>query len=177
MLSLLISAIAAQRNLIANGGFEDYGTRACGTTWCISNDSTSKFIAPWYVVTPNREYELDPTSTWAAKEGSWSMDLNPNEPATIAQDVTLIKGNSYNLTFWVKSNHKCGSALKTGTVTITGVPPMNFDHQTGSDWKRVSAVFNATAVQSRITVSGTSPSGCGIVVDSFSLVNAYKCLK
>jgi hypothetical protein len=102
------------------------------------------------------------------------MDLNPYEPATIAQDITLITGNSYNLTFWVNSSPFCGPALKTGTVTITGVPPMNFDHQTGSAWKQVSAVFKATAVQSRITVSGLSPTACGIVVDSFSLVSAYK---
>ena len=176
MLSLLIAAVFSQRNLIANGGFEDLGVRACGTSWCIPNDPTSKFITPWYVTAANKQYELDHSSTWAPKDGSWSMDLNPNEPAIIAQDLILVVGRSYNLTFWVNSN-PCGPALKTGTVSITSVPTMNFDHQSGSAWKRVSAVFTASKAQSTIYVAGTSPSSCGIVVDAFSLVNAFKCTR
>jgi hypothetical protein len=174
LLNTLSATPLADRNFIANGGFEDYAAVYCKQNWCGFNDKEAKAIAPWYVPTVIKDYEVD-GSVWPAKEGHWSVDLNPNAPGTIAQDVDLNPGKQYTLSFWLNSN-ACGTTNnRTGTVAITGQPITNFWHISQSPWKQVVIPFTATQAKTTIAVSGTNAGSCGPVVDNFVLKRVMKC--
>jgi len=111
-------------NLIVNGGFET-ATSFCPTGWCPNAD---QFITPWFKSDTGKCWtEVDTASVWAPYDGSISMDLNGNCAYSISQNVSLIPGNPYTLTFRYRTN-PCGpNIFKTGLVMATGATPQSFN--------------------------------------------------
>jgi hypothetical protein len=175
LLFSLVSALSVGPNLIQNGSFEDGAEKVCPrpAAWCISNKPEG--IAPWYVSSANKDYEVDHSpSPWPAHHGVWSMDLNGNAPYTISQNVELTVGKSYTLTFMLNENN-CGVPDKTGFVSATGAPVQNFSHVNNEGWKLISYTFEATAKDTVISIGATSAGSCGSVIDSVQLRKSLKC--
>lgn len=154
-------------NLIANGDFEDFSSHYCNASWCTSTNYS--FIAPWYVTSRSSiHFEIDRTP-WRAFSGNWSMDLNANQPYTLGQNVTLIVGRAYTLSF--KLNRNIYGALNaTGFVRATGSPAASFLYLKGyKGWATVTYPFVASAVNTLVEVGSTTTGSCGPVIDLVTL--------
>ncbi|KAJ3259277.1 hypothetical protein HK103_002475, partial [Boothiomyces macroporosus] len=117
-------AIAVSANLLKNGDFEDHSAQYCKESWCILTDE--KAIAPWKVC-HGTQFEVD-HSPWPNQSGQWSMDLSANTPYGIEQEVHLVPGEKYVLSFYLNANYLCDPKEKTGYVSATGVAPLNFKY-------------------------------------------------
>lgn len=165
------SVVAPQSppNLIVNGGFETAAS-FCPTGWCPNAD---QFISPWYKSdTGSCWTEVDTLSTWVPYDGSISMDLNGNCAYSLSQNVSLIPGNPYTLTFRLRTNTCGANTLKTGLVMASGSAPQSFNMSTtaAQTWTLVTYKFVATDINTIITVGSTTLfDGCGPVIDDVEM--------
>ena len=149
-----------------NGNFEDQAANYCKKPWC--SDLGNDAITPWYEVN-GKQVELDSSpSPWQAYSGNWSVDLSGNQPNVIAQNVNLTVGQEYLLTAWMSIN-PCGVSNKTGYVSATGSPQVEFSIN-ATTWKPIRYSFIAKQVSTVITIGSTTLGTCGPVIDDVSLV-------
>lgn len=154
-------------NILENGSFENYAN--CGGSnapWCIQK--TTDLIAPWTVASKNGEFEID--SMWrGADNGTWSMDLSPNGPASIQQVLTnAVPGTAYRIEFKLNAN-RCGAfPVKTGTIQVLGQPvqPFSYDTTKFSNWQTVTYNFTASTGVSILQLNSTVLDSCGPVIDA-----------
>lgn len=165
MISLLLAGLVQGQNLIQNGDFELHAGTYCKKSWCLVSDE--KAIAPWYISSTNKEFELD-KDPWNAQSGLWSLDLAGNEKYTIAQRVATEKGSTYTLTFFLNQN-RCGVANKTGFVAIDGKSSEFYYNNEFSTWRNMTSVFKASSESVLIEIGATNSGSCGPVVDNVSL--------
>ncbi|KAJ3076897.1 hypothetical protein HDU98_010992 [Podochytrium sp. JEL0797] len=122
--SLIIAGLAMAQtpNLILDNDFAG----ACNSvgSWCITKDAS--VIAPW-IVAPctsvsasgcvDGEFEED-NSIFPDPLATTNVDLNPNGPSSLYQDVFVMGGFSgMNLTFGIGFNTFCGDT--TGSLNVT----------------------------------------------------------
>jgi choice-of-anchor C domain-containing protein len=111
---------------------------------------------------------------WPASDGSRSIDLNGEEPATISQSLATTVGNTYTVNFDLSSNPTCGPTIKTLTVGATGATtePFTYDPSvTGNTlidmkWDTRTYVFVATSTASSLTFTSTTAGICGPAIDN-----------
>jgi choice-of-anchor C domain-containing protein len=96
-LTLVASAANAQ-NIVSNGSFELPALNA-GTNWTTYGVGTG--IPNWTIT--NGSVDLI-RSYWQAADGSQSLDMNGNSPATISQMLSTQIGSTYNLSFFLAGN-------------------------------------------------------------------------
>jgi hypothetical protein len=82
-------------NWVVNGGFE---TPVVGRQW-----GFVKELGCWKIGAPGHT-ELDPPETWTPFEGQQSLDLNPDQPGEIYQDIYTLPGQDYRLSFAMAGN-------------------------------------------------------------------------
>ena len=82
-------------NLVVNGGFE---LPVVGNNYAFVPELTC-----WTLVKPNKA-ELDPPSVWAPAEGRQSLDLNPDQPGEIYQEISTVAGEAYTVSFQMAGN-------------------------------------------------------------------------
>lgn len=172
--NLILTIVAANANLIQNGGFEDHKQLYCGGTWCYSTDNSA--IAPWSLV-KGGPYEVDSGGSWSAQSGTWSMDLSSDSPYSVAQNVNLIPGHDYSLSYYLIENSGCNQPLNTnhtGYVSATGSASQVFWHALsvyGNNWLYKTYNFTATSTVTSIEFGSTTNGACGPVIDTISLVD------
>ncbi|MBF2054052.1 MAG: DUF642 domain-containing protein [Candidatus Sericytochromatia bacterium] len=83
-------------NLVVNGGFE---LPEVGSSWRFVDQ-----LPCWTIVKPAGKAELDPVNTWAPAEGKQSLDLNPDSPGEMYQDIATEPGQAYTLSFQLAGN-------------------------------------------------------------------------
>jgi len=83
-------------NLVVNGGFEEPNV---GKSWTFVPKLTC-----WTIVKPVGKAELDTVSTWDPAEGVQSLDLDPDAPGEIYQELVTEPGKAYNLNFELAGN-------------------------------------------------------------------------
>jgi choice-of-anchor C domain-containing protein len=111
---------------------------------------------------------------WPASDGSRSIDLNGEEPATISQSLTAAVGNTYTVSFDLSSNPTCGPTIKTLTLGATGATtePFTYDPSvTGNTlidmkWDTRTYVFVAMTTAPSLTFTSTTAGICGPALDN-----------
>lgn len=170
---LSLTCVILAQNLLVNGGFEAFAGAYCQLIKC--DTMPSEAIAPWYI-SANQYVDLVSSLRWVAW-GNWSIDLNSLDKMTISQQVTLVPGKLYLLTFKLNQNYCSwsGGAEMLGFYSVTGNAVTYFKHTKSSGmlfndtWKNVTYLFRATAANTTISVGSNKQGTCGPVVDAFSL--------
>lgn len=155
-------------NLVVNGGFE--------LPQVPSN--AYKFVKPltcWTLVKPDYA-ELDSTGIWQPAEGQQSLDLNPDQPAEMFQNLYTTPGQAYRLSFQMAGNISSPQGVKTLEVFWgdQSLGLQTFDTRGKSKnnmgWKTVTINIPAEATQNARTalrfVSRTEKSSVGPVIDN-----------
>ena len=157
-------------NILINGDFEDNTASFCPKSYNYCFETNSAIIAPWYV--PCGSYNnIQVDRTLLAASGSWFLDLNSDLPYSIAQDVNLVVGKSYLLTFSVRIAPGINVTVPsqfTGTVQATGSTLRSFSANS-TTWSDVTYRFTAIQKLTTITVASTTAGRIGPYVDKFSL--------
>jgi hypothetical protein len=173
---VLDSISVVPENLLINGGFENEAAKYCTLDWCGLSDAGNAAIAPWKASSSKTKvYEVN-GKVWPAHSGAWSVDLNSDEAYAISQTIKTIPGGKYVFSMALNEN-RCGHAIKTGNVFITGNPSKYFKHEINhavpfeKDWIIIETEFIATNVNTEIKIESTTPGSCGPVLDSISVVS------
>ena len=155
---LLASGVSAAT--ITNGSFEQPGTTSgpFSTLNAGSNQLTGWTISAGSVDLIN--------TLWQHSDGSYSLDLDGNAPATISQDISgLTIGTTYSVLFDLAANPASqGSVFKTLTVAAgLDAQRYTFD-RTGTTlsnmgWVTETFEFTATAQTETLEFMSTSDSG------------------
>ena len=105
--------------------------------------------------------------------------MNSDRAYSIAQDVNLVVGKTYKLTFSVSENTYCELATynKTGLVQLSGFPAPSsrtFFHNAAANvsaatWSTFTYTFTATQVYTTITIGSTTAGTCGPSIDNVVL--------
>ncbi len=119
----LVPVVSLAAPIVTNGSFEE-GVNISGSFATISSGLTG-----WSIAGGNIDYI---GSYWTASAGVRSLDLNGSElPApTVSQEVSLVAGQQYRLSFDVAGNPDNGPTVKTLNVSILGalgITPVSFD--------------------------------------------------
>jgi hypothetical protein len=138
--ALAVVSKLACANMITNGGFE------------------SSLVGNW---TRTQPYPCTSFNTTFFQEGTRSISIKGCNPAaTIAQSITgLTVGETYNLSYWLKSDSHAGSPVFSttlgGTVLSTLNPTASFDWtQYSFDW--VASNTSANLVFSALQTSNNN---------------------
>lgn len=91
-------------NWVVNGGFE---APVIGQDWSFVND-----LGCWQIGSPGKA-ELDGVNTWAPAAGNQSLDLNPDQPSEIYQELYTQSGQAYSLSFSMAGNITGEFGVKT----------------------------------------------------------------
>lgn len=168
---ILAGVPALATSLITNGSFENPGGTGIFDT-IHATDSTS--ITGWTVSAGSVDYIH---TYWTAEDGSSSLDMEGLSPGTIFQNVNLVAGVEYVLTFWMSGNPDGGPWPKTLQVSVGGASE-NFDYAynghtlTNMMWVEHSMTFTAAVTGSTpvqfedVTAEGTA---YGAALDNVSL--------
>ena len=160
-------------NIILNGNFEQNMSTFCSShVFCY--ETNSAIIAPWYI--PCGSYNnIQVDTSQSAASGLWFLDLNSDMPYSIAQDVNLVVGQSYELTFDTKANNLRVPGINvtvpsefTGTIQATGAKLQSFSTNS-LIWSEISYIFTATQKFTTITIASTTAGSYGPFVDYFTL--------
>jgi len=105
------TSLAANAQLIINGGFEDSpaGTPALG-----AGDPS---IVGWTIVSGS----VDPVTGFQNHSGLRCLDLSGWGVGAVAQTITTVVGQQYLLDFWMAGNASSGPAIKTMGLSWGGV--------------------------------------------------------
>ena len=108
------------------------------------------------------------------------MHLNYNGPSSLSQNVSLVIGQRYMLSFMMNTNKACSPSAKsiTGFVKLAGANVLNYTYaspSSGSTWMPVTYSFTASQVSNVITIGSSTSGTCGLVIDSVSIV-PYSCV-
>lgn len=122
---LAIAAVAAlavgsvANAAIVNGSFE-LGTYAGGDPGWQQLSAGDTSITGWEVTDDNIDWKKN---YWPAQDGEFSLDLTgAGSRGGIAQDIALVGGTEYTLSFWIAANWDDGTVdPKTVRVTVDGV--------------------------------------------------------
>jgi hypothetical protein len=187
--SLLATAVAAAdltaANLIQNGGFERYeastGQSPCfGTRHINCFQSDAKFIAPWTVTSAQKTYflrradTLGPGIKQLTNGGRWALTLNGYGAVTIGQQVSIVSGKTYKVTFASAGDPIYCSDIKkmSGFVELAGVKKI-FSFTPNSNWYTLSFTFAASKTGNALLKIGSTTPGsdnCGPLIDNISLL-------
>ncbi|MEL6505291.1 MAG: choice-of-anchor C family protein [Pseudomonadota bacterium] len=112
-------------------------------------------------------------TTWAAEDGTGSIDLNGNSAGTLSQTITTIPGSTYELTFYMARNPN-GDPTENLDVTIDGTTtPFSFSNgsttTTSMGWEERSLFFTATGSSTTVTFSSPQPGSSGPAIDDVSV--------
>lgn len=113
-------AVRAGTISITNGSFEANicasGSQFSGSFTTVNSGGTC--ITGWTV----GDGSVDLVDTyWQAQNGSYSIDLDGNEPGSISQNLgTTTVGVTYTVTFWLSGNPDGGSAVKALLTSAAG---------------------------------------------------------
>jgi choice-of-anchor C domain-containing protein len=153
---------------LSNGSFEDTtGAYVDGGLGFMPN-VTGTTIPGWTVVSGNVDWE---GSYWQAADGSYSVDLNGDQPGAISTRFSTTAGATYYVQFSVSGNPAGGPDDKTGTVQATGGDLQGFDYNTASAgntlntsdstgdmmWAAEGYSFTATDSSTTLTFASTTP--------------------
>ena len=116
-----------------------------------------------------------PRGPWAAFEGTYSVDLNGQNPGTISQVLTVVPGTRYTVSLQAAVNPACsfttadlhlrwaGTTVRTFSVTRSGTP-------TALGWQKLTAEVTATGTTAALDLASAVQGSCGPVVDAVSVL-------
>lgn len=160
---------------VTNGSFEDLGGQTIGASnWAIFNN------LPGWTPNPNVEVQRDLVIT--AQDGGHYAELDTNQNASIAQQLTFTSMGAYELSFYYSPRVNASStdtndlSFALGSLTngaISGAPNASYPHGV---WTKVTSTFSVQTLGDytlSFTASGISkgdPCGnCGALIDNVSV--------
>ena len=184
-----------QANLISNGSFEE-PVVATNQNWDIYSGSIPGWSAEWMDSTPmqgkpevaNIELQRTPLMGWSAQDGEQWTELDTDwdgpgggingEPASVKlyQDVSVVYGARYTLSFWTAPRPGYGTAdnkteVKWGNQMLFG-GPIEEDGTSLNQLQWTQHSVNVTAINGtmRLTFSDLgNPNSFGALLDNVSL--------
>jgi len=177
IISAAILGLAASQNLVKDPSFEQAGSACIALGACTGPVET---LFPW-ITNPNYLENtwtstasvvavVPASSTQAASNGAYSMDLNAEEPYSLYQRVDgFVPRLTYKFSFDVKINAECGDGIKTGYARVDGnnlEAGISFNVGEEPTWISKSFSFVATDFQHSIYLGSTSNGGCGPMIDN-----------
>ena len=168
-------AAAPAGDLVTNGSFEEGPEPDAAGPGFTPLEAGSTVIRGWTVTRGSVDY-IGPY--WRHADGRRSLDLNGNEPGSIAQTLRTTAGRKYRVTFSLAGN-ACGDgpSLKTLVVTAAdGRGEFAFDTAGRSyedmGWETQTWEFTATADETTLEFASTTdqPPACGPALDRVSVV-------
>ena len=168
-------APAAGTELVTNGGFED-GPEPDPTGPGFTVVQAGAPTIPGWTVTRGSVDYIGPY--WQHADGKRSIDLNGNEPGTIAQTIRTRPGAKYRVTFSLAGNGCTGNGGdRTVAVSAAGDRATFTFDTTGHGyedmgWERKTWEFTATAAETTLEFASTTddPAACGPALDAISVV-------
>jgi len=164
-----LAPVAHAADLITNGGFEN--SSFSGT---FQNIGAGNGLSGWTIESGS----VDLINTyWQPASGNYSLDLNGNSAAVIAQSFATEVGKTYTVTFNMAGNTDGGGAVKYITAGVNGDHSFTFD-TTGQSrgnmgWTTQSFSFVADSTTSTLRFSGDSRNSYyGAALDNISVAAA-----
>jgi hypothetical protein len=96
-LSLPLAASPAFANLLTNGGFEDGDF----TGW---TPSATNFLLVAKADTPNGTEPTRSDNGYYVLDGLYAAQLGTVDPETLSQQFPVVRGNTYDLTYWLNGD-------------------------------------------------------------------------
>lgn len=162
------------QNLIKNGGFESGLATCAGLTSCRSSQTD---IAPWTNIVPSEPIDVVSFLLYQPALGAYSIDLNSDKPTAIYQQVSLLVGLTYTLSFSYSKNGGCDDNDRKGYVHIlndaTDMSTFGGLYQQfigTSEWQVSSFSFVAAHPTVKVAFGSLEVGGCGPAIDNVSLV-------
>eukprot|EP01114_Cavostelium_apophysatum_P020410 TRINITY_DN6830_c0_g1_i1.p1 TRINITY_DN6830_c0_g1~~TRINITY_DN6830_c0_g1_i1.p1 ORF type:complete len:713 (+),score=123.76 TRINITY_DN6830_c0_g1_i1:184-2139(+) len=147
---------------LLNGDFELY-SGCTANTYCTYYAGSN--LGGWIVGGNN--VELDGSSIWAPVSGSFSLELNGNNPGSITQTVNVTPYTNYVLSFYLRDHP--GWTTSTMSVTIGGTV---YPFSASGGWLVQKIYFlNYAPTSLTITFAATNSGGAGCVIDSIRLAS------
>jgi hypothetical protein len=168
-----------------------------GQSWCSFSDAG--LISPWVLTSQNKNFEIfiheENPPPGSLMGGHWALDLNSDNPYTIAQSIKTQVGKAYHVTFVVLRNGACNDGPeKKGYIQQTPQTPirrrgggskgsqpepispnkpnpdaMLFSISDAINWKDVDFNFTAGAGTTLLEIGSTSTGACGPIVDNVKM--------
>jgi choice-of-anchor C domain-containing protein len=165
----------AGTELVTNGGFEDGPEPDANSPGFTVVPAGAPTIPGWTVTRGSVDY-IGPY--WQHADGKRSIDLNGNEPGTIAQTIRTKAGAKYRVTFSLAGNGCTGNGGdRTVAVSAAGDRATFTFDTTGHGyedmgWERKTWEFTATAAETTLEFTSTTddPAACGPALDGVSVV-------
>ena len=177
--TLAIAGSANAANLIVNGGFNNGLTTPAPGGGFSTLGAGSGAISGWTVTGGTIDWI---TGYWQSADGDgFSVDLNGGSPGAIAQTISTVAGQHYNLTFFMSGNPDAfqsetrvavigaNGTIGNATYTLTGA-----NSRANMLWTAKSFDFVATGASTIVSfTSGNSGPNCcyGGAIDNVA-VNA-----
>ena len=176
----LLSPAAAQQREIINPSFED-GPNPAG--FLIHSDN----LHPgWTSTNGEMETWVDGFQQRDAQEGSYLVELNPNSPVGLYQEICLINGEQLNWDFYHAARGATGGTNQTilyevrdssdGLIQLletNTVAPMGSsnDNQTNNLWENVTGntIYNGPSGVQRLQFRSTNPGSAGNFLDNINI--------
>ena len=160
------SAFASGANLLINGDFES-GAHTNETVQVISPSSNA--IGGWAVTSGSVDWIE--SSIWAAQSGTYSLDMNGNNPGAITQSFATVSGATYSVQFYMGANPGAYSSV-TLTASVTGGSsiPFTVSVHPSVTWASESFTFTAISTTTTLTFAGDPNTGAsGPALDNVSV--------
>jgi choice-of-anchor C domain-containing protein len=152
---------------VINGGFEtpiaganlnSYQTLTVGST-----------VLPGWSV-DNGEVDLEQGGFWVDAEGTQSIDLNGVKAGAIAQTLSTVAGQTYDVSFALAGNTDCAPAIKVVEVDAADQSAsFQFDvtghSKTAMGWQLQHFAFRASDTQTQLVFRSLIDGSCGPALD------------
>jgi MSHA biogenesis protein MshQ len=181
-------AFAAASNF-QNGNFSSNTYGGTGSKTYSAQDSTD--ITGWTIY--SQSVDLVGSAIWTSSNGSYSIDMDGNQPGAISQTFATTSGQTYTFAFDLSGNFNCNGSSRAGTggngetkallVNIFDASSgnlfssQNYTFSTASNsasnmgWVTKSATFTATGASTTVAMASQDivTSTCGPVIANVHL--------
>ncbi len=167
LLSCIGMQAHATQNLVMNGGFEADPPSGLVNTF----QAGSSGLSGWSIVFGN--VDLVGSALWAAAAGNNSLDLNGTRKGGIAQSLSTIKGQKYQLSFDLAGNFFGGDPVKEVSVNLAsnGLFTFNTAGKSASNmgWSRYTTTFVAQSASTVLSFASNKRGAYGPALDNVSV--------
>jgi choice-of-anchor C domain-containing protein len=172
VLGVVLGSVVAQANLITNGGFEEGTNPPTGIqfrTLLGGGHPYSDDISGWTVTNGNVDWINE---AWTPAEGLRSLDLNGNDPGTVATTFATTPGATYTVTFYMSGNFSNEETIKTLRVSADGQSQdFSFDRpivwsRENMGWTQETWTFTANDGSATLTFTSLESGASGPALDN-----------
>src|ERR1017187_8104513 len=134
------------------------------------------YVSGWHVDAGNIDVLTTVANNVVPDSGTNFIDINGTVPGTISTNLSLVVGQTYQLSFAYCRNADSVAAgivpqavIRVAASNLLTVTASWSNTWSNPQWHRASLVFTASSALSKLQVQGLNPGGYGVMFDTFNV--------